>query len=64
MREVDRVAVQMEECGGLDKMERLQHHDNEQVYQKVSRILDEFFSSEVSKTIVYPICMFDLRTQN
>jgi importin subunit alpha-2 len=46
--EAERVAVQIEECGGLDKLEQLQHHENEQVYQKCSRILDDYFSAGVS----------------
>lgn len=47
MGEADRVAIMIEENGGLDKLETLQTHDNEQVYQKSMAIIDTFFSEGV-----------------
>ncbi|XP_068979701.1 importin subunit alpha [Bombus flavifrons] len=44
MGEVDRVAIMIEEVGGLDKLEALQHHEVEQVYQKATAMIDTFFS--------------------
>ncbi|XP_076754777.1 karyopherin subunit alpha [Xylocopa sonorina] len=44
MKEVERVAIMIEEVGGLDKLEALQHHDVEQVYQKAIAMIDSFFS--------------------
>ncbi|XP_073989130.1 karyopherin subunit alpha [Rhodnius prolixus] len=43
--ELENVALMIEECGGLEKLELLQHHENEQVYHKSSSIIDAFFSS-------------------
>jgi hypothetical protein len=36
----------VEECGGLDQLEALQRHDNEDVYDKSVRVLREYFESE------------------
>ncbi|KZC05288.1 PREDICTED: importin subunit alpha [Dufourea novaeangliae] len=44
MGEVERVAIMIEEVGGLDKLEALQQHDVEQVYQKAAAMIDTFFS--------------------
>ncbi|KAK9507599.1 hypothetical protein O3M35_007421 [Rhynocoris fuscipes] len=43
--ELESVSLMVEECGGLDKLENLQHHENEQVYHKSGNIIDAFFSS-------------------
>jgi len=36
----------VEECGGLDHLETLQRHDNDEVYQRAVKILTEYFDSE------------------
>lgn len=46
MGEVERVAVMIEEVGGLDKLELLQQNENEQVYQKAVAMIDTFFLDE------------------
>ena len=46
--EVDKVCAVIEECEGLDKIESLQTHENEEVYQKALEIIDTFFTEEVN----------------
>lgn len=45
MGEVPSVAMVIEESGGLDKLENLQTHENEQIYQKVVQLIDTYFSN-------------------
>ncbi|GFR97834.1 importin subunit alpha, partial [Elysia marginata] len=40
------ICVIVEECQGLDKIEHLQSHENNQVYKKALDIIDKFFSAE------------------
>jgi len=41
--ETDKVALMVEECGGLDRVEALQSHENEAIYQKALQIIENFF---------------------
>jgi hypothetical protein len=43
---VNQYADIVEECGGLDKLEDLQHGDNRQIYDKSVSIIREFFGEE------------------
>lgn len=40
------LTAQIEECSGLDKIEELQNHRNEEIYKLAYDIIDRFFSEE------------------
>ena len=44
--EVDKVAMMVEECGGLDRVEALQSHENEAIYHKALTIIENFFPGD------------------
>lgn len=44
--QVNKYAIELEEVGGLDKIENLQTHVSEQIYEKVLHILETYFSCE------------------
>jgi len=41
--EVDTICTLIEECGGLDKLEALQNHENEDIYKLAYEIIDSYF---------------------
>jgi len=40
------VAVYIEEAEGLDKIEKLQQHENNEIYKKAYNIIDKYFGEE------------------
>ncbi|XP_077302768.1 importin subunit alpha-1-like [Arctopsyche grandis] len=47
--ELDALCLSIEEDGGLDKLEALQQHENEEIYKKTLHILDTYFSEDEPK---------------
>lgn len=46
MGEHNNVSLAIEECGGLDKIEELQEHPKDQIYNKAYHIVESFFSEQ------------------
>ena len=45
----ENVCLAIEEVAGLDKIEKLQEHDNRQVYEMALKIIETYYGGEVSK---------------
>ncbi|CAG7835523.1 unnamed protein product [Allacma fusca] len=51
---VNRYAVAVEECYGLDKIEFLQSHENMDIYQKAFDMIEQYFGAEEEDTKLAP----------
>ncbi|KAI5736003.1 hypothetical protein M8J77_025351 [Diaphorina citri] len=49
--ELNQMALLVEESGGLEKLEALQHHENETVYQKCYKIISMAFNDSAENSI-------------
>ena len=41
------IATQIEEAGGVEKIEKLQQHKNQDIYRLAYKIIDKYFTAEV-----------------
>ena len=58
MGELEKVSLHVEECGGLDRIEALQSHDNVEIYHKSLAILEQYFSTDVNYSFLLVILSF------
>jgi len=52
--DVDMICQIIEECKGLDKIEELQSHENEEIYNLSFQIIDNFFQEEEQEESLVP----------
>ncbi|XP_041462692.1 importin subunit alpha-7-like [Lytechinus variegatus] len=50
----NKYALLVEECGGLDKIEFLQSHENREIYQRAFEIIEHYFSADEEDEKIVP----------
>lgn len=50
----NKYAVMVEGCGGLDKIEYLQSHENPEIYHRAFNLIEQYFSNEDTETNINP----------
>lgn len=51
----NKFADMLESCGGLDKIEYLQSHENPEIYQRAFNLIEKYFGSEETDTNIDPV---------
>jgi hypothetical protein len=46
---VTAICEEIEKCGGLDEIEKLQNHENDGIYQLAFEIIDNYFSDDADE---------------
>lgn len=51
----NKYVVIVEECGGLDKIEYLQSHENPEIYQRAFNLIEKYFGNDDTDTNIDPV---------
>jgi importin subunit alpha-2 len=53
MGELKKVTLQVEKCGGLDGIEDVKSHENNEIHHKALAILEQYFSTDVNDSFFF-----------